>query len=55
MIGYAGTKFGEWFFEDIVEWLADQLEIDEIFSDKQIEKWLEYHAKDYGYVKEDED
>ena len=52
---YAEQRFGKAFFDSIIEWLADELEIDEVFSDKQIEKWLEYHAKDYGYVKEDEE
>ena len=52
---YAEQRFGKAFFDSIIEWIAEELDIDEVFSKRKIERWLIFYAKDYGYVKEDEE
>lgn len=46
-------RFGISFFGDIVEYVADNLTIDEVYNKEQIKEFFENWAEDHGYLSED--
>jgi len=49
MTAYEDKKFGAEFLDQIVEWISDNLEPEDVFSAEQLQEW----ARDNGYVAED--
>jgi len=49
MATYDERKFAEHFFDDIVAWIADNLDPEEVYQTEQLEKWAEEH----GFVEEE--
>lgn len=47
-------RFGTYFLDDIVEWITSEYEIEELFTNNEIERWLSSNAYKYGYIQEEE-
>ena len=39
-------RFGHFFFDDIAEWMADNLEPEEVYTEEQLREW----ALENGYI-----
>jgi hypothetical protein len=43
-------EFGNVFLEKIINWISDNMEAEDIFSEDHLDRW----AKDNGYVREED-
>ena len=48
------SVIGNNLLEQSLEWIADNLEPEDVFSDVKMREWGEEFAENNGYVKEDE-
>jgi hypothetical protein len=49
MGNYLDDKFGQTFHRLAVEFILDNYDIEDLYTDKEIRAWLEEKAKDYDY------
>ena len=49
MGSWLDDKFGQEFQEEIAQWVHDNYDIDDLYTDKEIRNWLEENAKEYDY------
>ena len=50
MIMDTPTRFGKWFYDDIVEWISEKCDPYDVFSEEQLDAW----AFDNDFVRLDE-
>lgn len=54
MMGYVPSKFGDYFFDDIKEWIADNCEPDEVFNIRTLKEWVADNSRDLDVYTDDE-
>ena len=47
------NKFGNYFLDDIKIWIAENFEIEELYTSQEMRDWLKENAEDFGYIEEE--